>query len=149
LQGSVSGSRSAFDDVFGCERVRQHSPIGAQNIALLEGLIPEAKESSRFPCFRVPDNVAPVSPIERFLEKLCTACALAGYHNRHAMKIVVGRFFSPEDPELSQNIPQLNGGKASPDYRAVQLGSKVPYARSIGTLRRRVLRYWGLACIAA
>jgi hypothetical protein len=99
----------AFDDVFGCERVRQHSPICARDISLLEGLIPEAKESSRFSCFEVPDNVAPVSTIKRFLEKLCTACALAGDHDRHAMEIMVGGFLDSDDPELSQDITQLGG----------------------------------------
>jgi hypothetical protein len=89
--------------------MRQHGPIGAGDISLLEGLIPEAKESSRFFCFGVPDNVAPVSTIKGFLEKLCTPCALAGDYDRHAMKIVVRGFLGSDDPELSQSITQLNG----------------------------------------
>jgi hypothetical protein len=90
-----------------------------------------------------------VSTIKRFLKKLCAACALAGYHNRHTMKIMVRYFLSSGDSELSQNTPQLNSGKAGPDYRAVQLGSQVPNAPSTGALCHRVLLYWVLACIAA
>jgi hypothetical protein len=142
-------AKHAYDDVFRCERMRKYGPISTGDIALLEGFIPKAKESSRFFCFGVPDNVAPVSTIKRFLEKLCTACALAGYHNRHAMKIMVGYFLSSGDSELSQNTPQLNSGKAGPDYRAVQLDSQVPNAPSTGALRHRVLRHRVLAYIAA
>jgi hypothetical protein len=145
----VHVAEHAYDDVFLCERMRKYGPIGAGDIALLEGLIPKVKESGRFSCFGVPDNVAPVSTVERFLKKLCTAGALAGYHDRHTMKIMVGCFLRSGDSELSQNTPQLNSGEAGPDYRAVQLGSKAPNAPSTGTLRRGALRYWNLACIAA
>ena len=123
-------------------RMRQRRPIGAWDIAAPHGIPPQGADAVGGVGLGELIDGKVVALVQRLVQQFARSIVAAGQGDGGAVQFVVGAV-PRRQLQLLHNLPQIAGGQAGADDRAMQVGVEFP---ELGAARRPRRRRGFVAC---
>ena len=104
----------------------EHGPIGARNVAPLDGFVPQPEQRGLVLGLGELLDGGLVTVVERLLDELAAALRPPGERNTLLVQVVIGRGFCAGNAKLDEQAADLPAGQAGADDRTMHAVMHVP-----------------------